>query len=218
MVSAAGELACRPTGPQASGLVHGFLYQAASWKTARRVAAKVEFYFGELFPRVGFIVTNLELTAGRWCGSTTSRGRQSSGSRKARRDAHWREHYYALLESGKVGGITFPQALQSLRNTTGRLEASFASRLVASVHPDQPIVDKFVLGNFGLHLPHWGVGERESKSIAMYEQLCRRYEDLMANATGRMIRDQFQAQYPWARITYLKMLDLVFWQLRPEQQ
>jgi hypothetical protein len=38
----------------------GFLYQAANWKTARRVVAKVEFHFGELFPRVGFIVTNLE--------------------------------------------------------------------------------------------------------------------------------------------------------------
>ena len=38
----------------------GFLYQAASWKTARRVVAKVEFHFEELFPRVGFIVTNLE--------------------------------------------------------------------------------------------------------------------------------------------------------------
>jgi hypothetical protein len=38
----------------------GFLYQAASWKTARRVVAKVEFHFGELFPRVGLVVTNLE--------------------------------------------------------------------------------------------------------------------------------------------------------------
>jgi hypothetical protein len=36
-----------------------FLYQAASWQRARRVVAKVEFHFGELFPRVGFIVTNL---------------------------------------------------------------------------------------------------------------------------------------------------------------
>jgi hypothetical protein len=36
-----------------------FLYQAASWKSARRVVAKVEFHFGELFPRVGFIVTTL---------------------------------------------------------------------------------------------------------------------------------------------------------------
>jgi hypothetical protein len=41
----------------------GFLYQAASWKTARRVVVPqsgMEFHFGELFPRVGFIVTNLE--------------------------------------------------------------------------------------------------------------------------------------------------------------
>ena len=38
----------------------GFLYQAESWKKARRVVAKVEFHCGELFPRVGFIVTNLE--------------------------------------------------------------------------------------------------------------------------------------------------------------
>jgi len=38
----------------------GFLYQTESWKTARRVVAKVEFHLGELFPRVGFIVTNLE--------------------------------------------------------------------------------------------------------------------------------------------------------------
>ena len=39
----------------------GFLYQAASWKTARRVVAKVEHHPGEMFPRVGFIVTNLTL-------------------------------------------------------------------------------------------------------------------------------------------------------------
>jgi hypothetical protein len=39
----------------------GFLYQAASWKTARRGVAKVEHHAGELFPRVGFIATNLAL-------------------------------------------------------------------------------------------------------------------------------------------------------------
>src|SRR5450756_97818 len=56
------ELLTRPIGrPSHKPVVwyKGFLYQAASWKTARRVVAKVEFHFGELFPRVGFIVTNL---------------------------------------------------------------------------------------------------------------------------------------------------------------
>jgi hypothetical protein len=38
-----------------------FLYQAATWKTARRVVDKVEHHLGELFPRVGFIVTNFRL-------------------------------------------------------------------------------------------------------------------------------------------------------------
>jgi len=36
-----------------------FQYQAASWQRARRVVAKVEWHAGELFARVGFIVTNL---------------------------------------------------------------------------------------------------------------------------------------------------------------
>jgi hypothetical protein len=38
---------------------HSFQYQAASWPHARRVVAKVEWHAGELFPRVGFIVTNM---------------------------------------------------------------------------------------------------------------------------------------------------------------
>ncbi len=61
------ELLKRPAGrPSYRPLVRckSFLYRAASWKKARRVVAKVEFHFGELFPRVGFIVTNLTAKSG----------------------------------------------------------------------------------------------------------------------------------------------------------
>ena len=60
------ELLTRPVGrPSYRPVVwfKSFLYQAASWTTARRVVAKVEFHCGELFPRVGFIVTNLTETS-----------------------------------------------------------------------------------------------------------------------------------------------------------
>jgi hypothetical protein len=60
------ELLTRPVGrPSHKPAVwcKNFFYQAASWKTARRVVAKVEFHFGELFPHVGFIVTNLEMNS-----------------------------------------------------------------------------------------------------------------------------------------------------------
>jgi len=49
-------------------LYHSFRYEAASWKIARRVVAKVEWHAGALFPRVGFIVTNL-----RWKSSNVVR-------------------------------------------------------------------------------------------------------------------------------------------------
>jgi hypothetical protein len=35
-------------------------YRAGSWECARRVVVEVEWHAGELFPRVGFIVTNLK--------------------------------------------------------------------------------------------------------------------------------------------------------------
>ena len=49
-------------------LYHSFRYQAASWEIARRVVAKIEWHAGELFPRIGFIVTNL-----RWKSSNVVR-------------------------------------------------------------------------------------------------------------------------------------------------
>jgi hypothetical protein len=58
-----------------------FLYQGATWKMAQRVVANVEFHFGKLFPRVGFMVTNLLLsrTVVRFYNK---RGTAGHGSRK----------------------------------------------------------------------------------------------------------------------------------------
>jgi hypothetical protein len=55
-------LLTRPVGrPPKKPIVqyHSFRYQAASWDIDRRVVAKIEWHEGELFPRIGFIVTNL---------------------------------------------------------------------------------------------------------------------------------------------------------------
>ena len=55
-------LLTRPVGrPPRKPIVwlYEILYQATSWDRPRRVVAKVEWHEGELFPRVGFIVTNM---------------------------------------------------------------------------------------------------------------------------------------------------------------
>ena len=51
-----------------------FSYQAQNWKKARRVVAKVEWHPGELYPRVGFIVTNLSRPAERIVAFYNQRG------------------------------------------------------------------------------------------------------------------------------------------------
>src|SRR5499427_2467835 len=51
-----------------------FSYQAQSWSKPRRVVAKVEWHPGELYPRVGFIVTNLARPAERVVAFYNQRG------------------------------------------------------------------------------------------------------------------------------------------------
>jgi len=59
----------RPVGrPPKSGIqvkVVDLHYQAKSWHKPRRVVAKIEWHCGELFPRIGFVVTNSRLPAGK---------------------------------------------------------------------------------------------------------------------------------------------------------
>jgi hypothetical protein len=64
-----------------------FQYQAKSWSKARRVVAKVEFHPGELFPRVGFIVTNRSLPNERVLAFYNGRGTA---------EQHIKEGKYAL--------------------------------------------------------------------------------------------------------------------------
>ena len=51
----------RPSKTRVKRFCEEFRYQAASWDRERRVIAGIEWHPGELFPRVGFIVTNLPM-------------------------------------------------------------------------------------------------------------------------------------------------------------
>ena len=66
-----------------------FQYQADSWTTARRVVAKVEHHVGELFPRVGFIVTNLRLPNRAVVRFYNKRGTAEQWIKEGKQAAHW---------------------------------------------------------------------------------------------------------------------------------
>ena len=66
-----------------------FLYQAKSWEHARRVVAKVEWHKGELFPRVGFIVTNLDRPAKRVVRFYNQRGTAEQWIKEGKNAVKW---------------------------------------------------------------------------------------------------------------------------------
>ncbi len=46
-------------------LYHSFLYQAGNWDRPRRVVVKVKWHQSELFPRFGYVLTNLKWSSRR---------------------------------------------------------------------------------------------------------------------------------------------------------
>lgn len=66
-----------------------FFYQAASWSKARRVVAKVEWHPGELYPRVGFIVTNLSRPASRVVNFYNQRGTAEQWIKEGKNAVKW---------------------------------------------------------------------------------------------------------------------------------
>jgi hypothetical protein len=70
-------------------LSKSFTYQAESWTTPRRIVAKVEHHVGELFPRVGFIVTNLPLPNRAVVQFYNKRGTAEQWIKEGKQAAHW---------------------------------------------------------------------------------------------------------------------------------
>src|SRR5215212_4121857 len=87
-----GHLLTRPVGrpPRKPQVFHAsFSYQAQSWSRPRRVVAKVEWHQGELYPRVGFLVTNLSRPAERVSKFYNGRGTAEQWIKEGKNALRW---------------------------------------------------------------------------------------------------------------------------------
>ena len=66
-----------------------FSYQAGSWDKPRRVVAKVEWRPSELYPRVGFVVTNLSRSAERVVAFYNQRGTAEQYIKEGKNAIRW---------------------------------------------------------------------------------------------------------------------------------
>ena len=136
---------------------------------------------------------------------------------RVRRNQEWRSHYFDLLESMKKKQLNFEEALHKIHQQTGRYEASFVSKLIATINPDTPVIDNIVLKNVGLKLPYYGAKNRLRKIAEILSKFKTYFRDFSKKENGKYLIKRFQNTYPETNITNIKMIDLVLWQKREKK-
>ena len=131
--------------------------------------------------------------------------------RMRQRPADFYKAYYAFLEKNKDNlSLTFEDILTYLYKETGSIHASFSSKLLATVNPNMPIWDKFVLQNLGLRTPYHYEKDRLQKTIHLYQCICDWYKTDQAKEKLR----EFNELFPNTDISDVKKIDFVLWATR----
>jgi hypothetical protein len=110
---------------------------------------------------------------------------------------------------------TFTETLRYLYQF-GRLDASFASKLLATINPNLPVWDQFILKHFCLKKPSTNPNQeaRILQANTIYEELIRKYKDFLAGEASKTWIKLFDEYYPSYKITPIKKIDLIIWQAR----
>lgn len=135
--------------------------------------------------------------------------------RMGRRKPEWYDFYFNLLEKEKHEKISFEVVLKKIENHTGRVEASFASKLVATIDPEKPVWDTFVLQNLNLGRPPSSQPReaRIQQCITVYNEICKRVKYLADSPEGARWIKQFDKALPkFKHFTATKKIDLLLWQ------
>ena len=112
----------------------------------------------------------------------------------------------------------YATVLKKLSLKTGRNEMSFASKIVATVNPEKPIIDRIVLGHFKISRPSYGdLKHKISKSINIHNEIEEEYLQFLKSKLGEELMDNFNKKIKQQhnfKITNIKKLDFILWQTR----
>jgi hypothetical protein len=143
--------------------------------------------------------------------------RQFNHFYRVRRNKEWQDKFYELLENFKGAAIGFPDVFDALYQATGRCEASFASKLLATLDPHMPVIDSIVLRNLQLRLPAASAKDRVSRIHQLHASLLACFTDYLATEDGKYLVTRFREAYAGIDISEIKVLDLVLWQTRAKK-
>ena len=135
--------------------------------------------------------------------------------RMRQRTPEYYDAFYSELQSSKDNdSLSFGEVLDYFWERLGRVEASFSSKLVATVNPIMPVWDKEVLKNLGLTPPLYSDKNRLSKTKKLYISIIEWYKSYLNTVKSRDAIIEFDKRFPSSGISNTKKIDLILWQTR----
>ena len=132
-----------------------------------------------------------------------------------RRNEQWRNVYYSYFEEVKKKEPSFEAIITYLYEHTGNVEPSFSSKMLATIMPEKPIWDRYVVQNLSIQLVGTSQEEKLKSAIAKYAEMEQWYEEFLNSEDGRNCVaefDKFLPDYKW--ISDIKKIDALLWSAR----
>jgi hypothetical protein len=186
------------------------LMPAASDLLARRRPGPIELYLD-----LADVAWRLDLAG----PAAADFQRKFNGFYGVRRNAKWRSVFYATFEGAKQQvpdpAALFRWALAAIETETGRVEASFVSKLVATLHPEAAVLDSVIRVFLAARMPAPRFGAGAEEAVAYYDWLQEAMSALSQTAVAREWSARFDAQFAAVAaasgIHPVKKLDFLIW-------
>lgn len=134
--------------------------------------------------------------------------------RVRQRKEEFYKKYYSFMQANKNEKPSFEKTLLYFYDELGRVEASFSSKLIATINPYLPVWDSIVLQNLNLKKPQTYSKNRIEETVDLYNVIVVWYENFTISEEGKQIIHLFNNKYPETDITDVKKVDFVLWQTR----
>ena len=132
---------------------------------------------------------------------------------KVRRNAAWRQFFYRYFEEIKNReNVEFAEIITKIYEETGRVEASFSSKLLATLDSNMPIIDRLVLEKLGQKMSGKSAEEKLARAIAIHGQLVQWYQAFLETEEAQRYIGQFDVHFPEHRgFSATKKIGFLIW-------
>lgn len=140
--------------------------------------------------------------------------RRFNGFYRVRRPKSWQFQFYHLMrEAQRNTALDFSALLEEMLARTGNVEASFVSKLLATIDPSRPVWDSIVLRCLQLTPPSRYESNRLRKVAHLYETLAAQMTAILACPAGQEAVRQFDTHFPSppVKLTDTKKIDFLLW-------